>query len=207
MNKKILFSGVAALLVVGGIGYSIFSQSGEATPNTMKGSLFAVNPPSIVVDQRVQGVAAQSRTGMINEFNSSLANLAIVVTKYKAGALLMGSCSPRAVEFSQNIATADTATRSLISTLNTRIAGQQNYLEANFTNNTASIRSNMSAISTSITMADALLRTVDFSNASACSTLPVEVRNFVYPGVNNANGSSIIWLMNAVNSTYTRLTR
>lgn len=206
MNKKILIV-LAALALVGGIGYSVFSPSGEATPSTMKGSLFAVNPPSIVVDQRVQGVPAQNRAAMISEFNSSLANLSVVVTKYKAGALLMGSCSPRGIEFSQNVATADTATRSLISTLNTRIAGQQNYLETNFTNNAASIRSNMSAISTSITMADALLRTVDFSNASACSTLPVEVRNFVFPGVNNANGSSIISLMNAANSTYTRLTR
>ncbi len=241
MNKKLLLIGFCALVVVGGIGYSIFGANDSSETITMKGSALnlgavyqratpspAVNTPPAdnaqvrlpAVDQRAIAAAAvgnqpqrverapqQSRADLVGTFYSSLANLSVLVNKYKAGSLLMGSCSPRAVEFSQNIATADSTVRNATSLLASRSTGQPNYLETNFIANAAQIRNYMSAISTSITMADALLRTVDFSNASACSTVPLEVRNFVFPGLYEANGSRITRALTQLSDAYYMIPR
>lgn len=211
MDKKYLVIGLA-VLVMGGIGYTVLGSDNSKTPNTMKGSIFAIQTPSIAVvptpvQQGARNTPQPDRDALLHSFNTATGNLAVLVNKYKAGTLLMGSCSPRAIEFSQNIETAYTSIRSLSSTLTSRDGGQQDYLSTNFTNNAAQIRNNMSAISTSITMADALLRTIDFSNASACSSLPAEVRSYVFPNANSPTGSNLTAALNQLNYAYTQLTR
>ncbi len=196
MNKKILIAGFAALLVVGGIGYSIFGQSetSSSAPSSFKGSLGDIRMN--LGTPNVQSANAQvNRENNIRSFNSMM-NSSDFRARYKAGTTLLGNTicfngTNYYQELTQHVNELDAIVTRL------RVNSQT---VAAFDRERATISNDLSSLGYRLSMIGGI---ADMAAANQCTRhIPATVMDYLFGGVLRRNAAVYMSDLNELNRLY-----